>query len=284
MTRDDAVLLLLRRLEAENRFYKRALAAGLGVALLACLAAAVEHSAPQDKKPTPPGAIQDILRTRRLEIADARGAVVAVLQAAEEKEEPGWLSDFHDNGRRKWRAQVANNRYEGQFTAWWPNGLEQEKGTYLKGRKHGLFTTYHQNGQPHQIGAYSDGLRTGIWTEWHDNGQKKAEGVYDDDRKTDTWKTWHANGKPASVATYKADCIHGTFESWFDNGQRKWLCEYRDNVLIGAYRSWHANGQAESEGTFDEHGRRSGEWKFWKKDRTVDEQRSGRYENNKRVQ
>lgn len=284
MTRDDAVLLLLRRLEAENRFYKRALAAGLGLALLACLAATIERSTPQDPKQAAPGAIQDILRTRRLEIADARGAVVAVLQAAEEKEEPGWLTDFHANGRRKWRAQIANNRYEGQYTAWWPNGLEQEKGTYLKGKKHGLFTTFHQNGQPHENGAYSDGLRTGIWTEWHDNGQKKAEGVYDDDRKTDTWKAWHQNGKPASVATYRQDRLHGAYESWYDSGQRRQLGEWRDGVQTGTYRSWHQTGQVESEGSYDEHGRRSGDWKFWKKDGAADEQRSGRYENNKRVQ
>ena len=61
-------------------------------------------------------------------------------------------SRYASLGRRKWRAQVANNRYEGQYTGWHPNGLKSEEGTYVKGRKHGLFTTWHDNGQQNAIG------------------------------------------------------------------------------------------------------------------------------------
>jgi antitoxin component YwqK of YwqJK toxin-antitoxin module len=281
---DDAVLAVLKRLEADNRMMKRVGGSVLAVLLvLMCAAAfAPQGQGNQQGKPDPK-AIQDIVRTRRLELADARGAVVAVLHAAEEQQEPGWLVDFHDNGRRKWRAQVANNRYEGQFTAWWPNGLKAEEGTYVKGRRHGLFTSYHENGQPKSTGTWSDGIRAGIWTFWHDNGQKQSEGLYEDDRKIDVWKEWHQNGKPAATCPYKNGEKEGHCESWHDNGERNEELDWRGGVKTGAFRSWFANGQPRAEGSFDAAGRPTGEWKYWLRDGSADVKNSGTYEQGKRV-
>jgi antitoxin component YwqK of YwqJK toxin-antitoxin module len=284
MTRDDAVLALLQRLEADNRTMKRIGGAVLAALLLFFCGSATSVQDPADKQGKDKAAIQDVLRTRRLELADARGAVVAVLQAAEEKEEPGWLTDFHDNGRRKWRAQIANNRYEGQYTSWHANGLKAEEGTFVKGRKHGLFTTYHENGQPKAVGAYSDGLMTGIWTFWHDNGQKESEGLYEDDRKTGPWKRWHKNAKLLSTASFKDGELEGRFQAWHDNGERREESEFKAGVKIGAYREWHANGQPACEGTIDGTGKPTGEWKYWQRDGSVDDKRTGTYEKGKRVQ
>jgi antitoxin component YwqK of YwqJK toxin-antitoxin module/F0F1-type ATP synthase membrane subunit c/vacuolar-type H+-ATPase subunit K len=283
MTNDDAVLVLLRQLEVDNRVMKRTGGAVLAVALLICCAAAIGMQEPGiGQGNAAKSAIQDVLRTRRIELADARGAVVAVLQAAEERDEPGWLTDFHDNGRRKWRAQIANNRYEGQYTAWWPNGLKSEEGTFVKGRKHGLFVTYHENGQPQATGAWSDGLRTGIWSLWHDNGQKQGEGLFEDDRKTGVWKEWHKNGRPASTCAFDRGLQTGRFQSWHDNGERREESEYRDGVKTGSFKEWHANGQPSCEGTLDALGKATGEWKYWRRDGTVDD-KTGTYQFGKRV-
>ena len=284
MTCDDAVLAVLQRLEADNRMMKRVGGGVLAVLLVLMCAAAFAPQGQGDQQGKPdPKAIQDIVRTRRLELADARGAVVAVLHAAEEQQEPGWLVDFHDNGRRKWRAQIANNRYEGQFTAWWPNGLKAEEGTYVKGRKHGLFTSYHENGQPKDSGAYSDGIMAGIWTYWHDNGQKQSEGLYDGDRKIDVWKEWHPNGKLATTCPHKNGVRDGHCESWHDNGQRSEELDYRGGVKAGQFRSWYANGEPRAEGSFDAAGRPTGEWKYWLQDGSVDVRKTGTYEQGKRV-
>jgi len=280
MTRDDAVLALLQRLEADNRMMKCTGGAVLALLLVFVCGAAFRPQGQEPKKDE--AAIRDVLRTRRLELANAKGAVVAVLSAPEEQEEPGWLTDFHDNGRRKWRAQVANNRYEGQYTAWWPNGLKSEEGTFVKGKKHGLFTTFHENGQQKAVGAYSDGVMTGIWTFWHDNGQKQSEGIFEDDKKVDTWKEWHKNGKLAATRSYKNGVLDGPQQLWHPNGQQSETFAYRDGVKAGEYRGFHPNGQPSGVGSYDAAGKQSGEWKFWNPDGSVDP-KTGTYEAGKRV-
>ena len=132
MSSDDVVVAVLNRLENENRQLKRVLVAVLvGCVVLTCTAMAW-----QDKNKKEPR-IQNVLRTRRLELANANGEIVAVLQAAATEEEPGWLTEYHDNGRPKWRAKIKNNRYGGEYTEWYPNGLKSEEGRYSQGRKHG---------------------------------------------------------------------------------------------------------------------------------------------------
>src|SRR5262245_11113692 len=281
MSRDDAVLALLQRLEADNRMMKRTGGAVLAVLLVFVCGAAFRPQGQEPKKED--AAIRDVLRTRRLELANAKGAVVAVLSAPEEQEEPGWLTDYHDNGRRKWRAQVANNRYEGQYTAWWPNGLKSEEGTYVKGKKHGLFTTFHENGQQKAVGAYADGVMVGIWTTWHDNGQKQSEGLYEDDRKVDVWKEWHKNGKLAATRSFKNGVVEGRVQTWHDNGQQAMECEGKGGRTVGAYREWFKNGQLKAEGTLDALGKATGDWKYWNDDGSVDTRNTGTYEAGKRV-
>lgn len=283
MNRDDAVLEVLRRLEADNRMMKRTGAAVLAVLAVAFCGAAVGFQGRRDgQEPAP--AIQDVLRTRRLEIADAAGKVVAVLHAAEPLEEPGWLTDHHDNGRRKWRAQIEHNRYHGAFTAWWPSGIKQEEGTFDKGRRHGLFTTYHENGQPAARGAWDAGRRTGIWTEWHDNGEKQAEGLYEDDRKTGPWTRWHDNGEPALKVTFVDGAEHGLHVAFYESGQKRHEYNKVRGVLTGPARAWHANGQLHWQGHFDEQGRKHGEHQYWNADGSPDARRTVTYEHGKKVQ
>ncbi len=107
MLRDDVVLAVLNRLETENRRLKRVLTAVLSLfVVLTCTAMVWQDKNKKKKEPV----IQNLLRTRRLELANANGRVVAVLQAVEKEAEPGWLTEYHDNGRRKWRAKIKNNR------------------------------------------------------------------------------------------------------------------------------------------------------------------------------
>ncbi len=125
MTSDDAVLAVLKRLERENRQLKRFLATVFILFIVLVCTGMVWQN-----KRTP--AIQDLIRTRRLELANAAGEVVAVLQTVSKKEEPGWLTEYYSNGRRKWRAKIEDNRYQGQYTGWWSSGIKSQECTYSK--------------------------------------------------------------------------------------------------------------------------------------------------------
>jgi hypothetical protein len=54
-------------------------------------------------------------------------------------------------------------------------------------------------------------------------------------------------------------------------------------VKTGQFRSWHENGQPCYEGSFDSAGNKTGEWKCWLRDGSVDVKNAGTYELGKRV-
>jgi antitoxin component YwqK of YwqJK toxin-antitoxin module len=255
MTKDDILLTVLNRLAAENRQWRRVATVALALfAVLTCTAMAMQ----QQGNAATPAAIQEVLRTRRLELANADGEVVAILQTAATKEEPGWLTEYHKNGRRAWRVQVKNNRYSGKYVAWWPSGIKSKEATYQDGREHGLCTTFHSNGQPSGSGAYDRGKQTGIWIAWHSNGQKIAQGLYERGARSGEWKEWHAGGEVFRVGKY-------------DHG-----------LKTGTWTEWYSNGQKRREGTY-EADTMTGEWKYWTANGGVDPKRSGAYQNGRRV-
>ncbi len=49
-------------------------------------------------------------------------------------------------------------------------------------------------------------------------------------------------------------------------------------TLASPETRWHVNGEKLSEGAFSEHGRMTGEWKFWTITGAVDPSRSGTYQ------
>ena len=63
---------------------------------------------------------------------------------------------------------------------------------------------------------------------------------------------------------------------WDDQGKLLRQCGFENGLQHGEARAWHPNGKQESEGRFDA-ARRTGEWRYWKEDGTLDLERSGLY-------
>lgn len=70
--------------------------------------------------------------------------------------------------------------------------------------------------------------------------------------------------------------------AYHSNGSRKSSIAYVEGVKQGQSSQWHANGQLESEGSYVD-GMRSGEWRFWDEQGELDLERSGTYEDGRKV-
>lgn len=275
MTDEDRVLLLVQRLDSQNRMLQRVFVALGVVACVLLLGSAGAVQDPQKDRADEP-ALHDVLRTRRLELANGAGEVVAVLHSNESSDQEGWLTDYYDSGRRRWRAEIDDNRFAGKYVAWWPNGLIQEEGTYTEGRRHGLFTFYHENGQPRERGAFTDGARTGIWISWHENGRKRSEGLYENDHKIGDWREWHEDEAKAMVGKYVDGELDGEVRWFWPGGEPRRLSEMVRGKRSGVFQEWDQEGRLRVEGSYRD-GSKTGEWKVFREDGSLDERRSRTY-------
>jgi antitoxin component YwqK of YwqJK toxin-antitoxin module len=83
-----------------------------------------------------------------------------------------------------------------------------------------------------------------------------------------------------------ADLAHASPEprlTYYGDGQKKNSTEYVDGARTGASEQWHPGGQQEWSGEYAD-GLREGEWSFWLEDGSLDEERSGTYEDGKKLE
>jgi antitoxin component YwqK of YwqJK toxin-antitoxin module len=128
---------------------------------------------------------------------------------------------------------------------------------------------YHPNGVKSFEAQMKDGNYHGPYCSWWPDGMKSNEGVYLDGRRHGLW---------ASYADRTADS--GILKAALVTSRGN----YQKGVKTGKWEGWHANGKKRSEGEYDEKGAMAGDWQFWNPDGSVDAQKTGKYENGKRVQ
>lgn len=65
---------------------------------------------------------------------------------------------------------VKNNRRDGLWYAYYPDGTVQTKAYYVNGRPDGQYTVYYKNGAVRYTGRYDMGRRTGKWHFYKEDG------------------------------------------------------------------------------------------------------------------
>jgi len=136
---------------------------------------------------------------------------------------------------------------DGAFRAWYEDGTLEAQGSFLAGVEVGPWTRWYPDGTTRERGSYLFGRKEGVWVHRHCDGSIDPElsGVYEDGRRIDDF------------------LIDGTLTTEFADGSPSDVTDYVDGVRHGKSGSWYPNGARRSEGTY-EHGRRVGEWTFWK--------------------
>lgn len=188
-------------------------------------------------------------------------------------------SKFED-GKPKRQYQVsvftgANERYDGEFKEWHPNGKLWKQGAYKNGNAVGEWKYWHENGTLAKSGHFKGGQLEGVWIYQRPDGAKSREetwiegmrhGVsktYDSSgsRLTQqqqfkhgvpdgTWTNWHSNGQKATEENYVEGQPHGTQLAWFENGKQRASVEFRNGKRHGKATRWDLTGKKVEERMF----------------------------------
>ena len=101
------------------------------------------------------------------------------------------------------RARYANDRREGLWEAWYPDGTRAHSQEYRGGEQHGIAKEWYPNGQLRFEEHYADGERHGPAVAYYENGQKQSEGSFDRGAFDGTWTGWYEDGSTRKVAVYE---------------------------------------------------------------------------------
>jgi antitoxin component YwqK of YwqJK toxin-antitoxin module len=86
-------------------------------------------------------------------------------------------------------------------------------------------------------------------------------------------------GQTERLPAQRAD---GPSELYYENGQLWRKVTYKDGELNGLWEDYYENGQLWEKGTYKD-GERDGIWEFYKRDGSLNNSRSGYYENGRKV-
>lgn len=114
-----------------------------------------------------------------------------------------WTKFYKDSGQVKLSGYYVNNRPNGSYQKYYPNGVLKEKGTYIKHKYNGLLERYHESGCRWYTGYYNDsGKEDSLTVYYYDycdtsissSGQLDFMCTYDNGTPVDTAYRYYLNG------------------------------------------------------------------------------------------
>jgi uncharacterized protein len=212
----------------------------------------------------------------------------------------------------------AGDRKEGTAFLYYPDGKPQQSIPYLNGRREGLSREFDAQGNIITLYEYSNdflisrqlinrtdsrGFKNGDWREFHPNGNVSKEMSYRDDQLHGYYREFDNRGRLTVTMLYdNGRLIEGQtnkdneieiINRYNESGNLIYSGPYRKETPVGIHREYDATGSISnskiysddgliiSEGIVNEAGNRSGRWKDFYPDGTV--QAEGSYSNNVRT-
>jgi len=173
--------------------------------------------------------------------------------------------------RLKVNRRDKNNRKQGTWMTFYPNGKIQGEGTYKDDKKNGYFKDYTENGDLIRVVKYVNDI-------------EQADAL--EIRKLQVANEYYPDGKIKSTTMYRDGVPEGVKRDYSPDGVITRSAEYHNGNLIGEgimleegckdgpWKEFYSEGSLRAEGRYD-HGKRIGEWKFYHPDGKMEQ--NGRY-------
>lgn len=114
-----------------------------------------------------------------------------------------WKS-YYPNGKKKNEITYVNGRANGLSKFYYKSGLLSEEGNWVNGKWDGSYKFYYENGQMSYDWKYNNGKREGEQKYFHDNGNKMYEGNWKDGQENGELKEYNKDGQLVAVKVFKA--------------------------------------------------------------------------------
>ena len=98
-------------------------------------------------------------------------------------------------GKVSFEGEMKNEKPNGEWTTFFPDGRPRWKGNKNEGVSHGPFTMWYQDGRKKMEGNYENGKKHGLSTMWHLNGSKWREQRHIQGEPSGSWRTWNQKGE-----------------------------------------------------------------------------------------
>lgn len=125
--------------------------------------------------------------------------------------------------------EYENNRKEGLWVKYYPNGKKQSEITYENGRPNGEFKLYYINGNIEEEGEWKNRMYSGSFKRYYEDGTLEQE------------KTFDENGKAKGQVIY-----------FYPNGQKELEYTTFNGVETGKATRYYPNGDVKEVITFEE--------------------------------
>jgi len=221
----------------------------------------------------------------------------------------GRSQEYYENGQPKEISWFNNNKHSGKMNKWWKNGKPSEQGSYINDKRTGMWKLFHKNGNKYMVGGYVDGKMQGTWKIFSPKGWLESTGSFTKGKQSGIWtyynkkhqitkkltidsgmvvgKCWiyknnKLTGKGEMNGLSKKPKKNGKWKEYYPNGKVKFEGVFMMDKKNGKFKEYYKNQkiQAEGEYLFD---KKNGEWKFYNKKGSLDEQKTGRYMNDKKM-
>ncbi|MDZ4824221.1 MAG: toxin-antitoxin system YwqK family antitoxin [Flavobacteriales bacterium] len=118
--------------------------------------------------------------------------------------------------------EYKDNRKEGLWKKYWPNGKTKSEITYLSGRPEGSYKIYYDNGKVEEDANWISGNNTGEFKRFHANGQPQQLFTFaDNGKRNGVQKYFHENGKVAMEVNINMGTEQGMCKRYNEDGTLK---------------------------------------------------------------
>jgi antitoxin component YwqK of YwqJK toxin-antitoxin module len=105
----------------------------------------------------------------------------------------GKVDITNKNGRRE-EYTLKDNKLEGEYKQWYPNGQLSSRGYYKEGKPEGEYNWWGPKGNLSSKSYYKEGKPEGEYKGWYDNGKLRIQYYYKEGKKEGEYKEWDYKG------------------------------------------------------------------------------------------
>ncbi|MFT5184900.1 MAG: antitoxin component YwqK of YwqJK toxin-antitoxin module [Flavobacteriales bacterium] len=142
-------------------------------------------------------------------------------------------SNAYDPNSTFEEGEYLNNKKEGLWTRFWPNGNLKSEIHYDRNRPSGAYSVYYNTGQMEERGLWDKNKNIGEFKRWHSNGNLQQEFYFSDSGKRNgIQKYFHENGIVELEVNIVNGKESGVMKRFLEDGTLKEEKVLQDGVLL----------------------------------------------------
>ncbi len=160
---------------------------------------------------------------------------------------------FNDEYKNKivQKGQYVNNKKEGVWQTFYPNGNLKSEITYKNNKQTGPVKIYYEDGTLQETGYWKYNKWVGEYKYYYPNGNLKYHWFFDESgKRTGTQEYFYESGKKQISGQWVEGKETGKITEYYENGNVKKIADFEQGKLNGSVTEYYSDGQIKSRSTY----------------------------------